>query len=171
MLLSLFSQETCLCIQIDQVVQSFSQVIAAPRALLHLLPLLPPPESRCTSHQSGTVTSANTDSASVLGGGAKEALQRSEILISWRRVSPNFHFARLWCFLGETHGNTDEWRSYIKLQYKDFRLILQYISWFLRLVAGCIFFHSAHSKATADRNVCPHQRLLAAWWSNTLTLT
>ena len=44
--------------------------------------LLKAVESRNTSHQSGTVTSANTDNASVLGGGAKEALQRSEILIS-----------------------------------------------------------------------------------------
>ena len=56
----------------------------------------------------------------------------------------------------DTYGNTDEWRSYIKLQYKDFR----------------------HSKATADRNVCPHQQLLwqhggqAHWlWHKTKALS
>lgn len=174
MLLSLFSQETCLCIQIDQVVQSFSQVIAAPRALLHLLPLLPPPESRCTSHQSGTVTSANTDSATMPP--FLEVVQKKPCNAArfW------FHDAE-WAqtFTLPASGASSE--RHMETQMNEeltSNSSTKTLDWFYSTLVGfwdllpvAFFFHSAHFKATADRNVCPHQRLLAAWWSNTLTLT
>lgn len=177
MLLSLLSQETCLCIQIDQVVQI--SVLSVCRSLQLLVLFF-------TFFLFCLLLKAEIHRTKVE---LSESCKHRQCLRSWRWCKRSLATQRDFDFMTQsepklslcpplvlprrdTYGNTDEWRSYIKLQYKDFRLILQYISWFLRLVAGCIFFSfctlQSHSRS---KRLSSSAAPLAAWWPNTWTLT